>query len=473
MEKLTSFIGGKWSAPTKKHLSVTHKYTGATIAEVSYAYEKEIEQAIATSSSAFSILKKWSAQKRSETLKSLSQLVDEHGETLAKIICAEAGKPLDYARGEITRCQTTLDLASQEALRMGGEVIPMDYAAGKGKSAYTKRFPLGPIFGVVPFNFPLNLAMHKLAPALAAGCSITLKPSPYTPLSLLYFARLIEQTDLPPGAVNIVVCENDMAEKLLTSEIFKLFSFTGSPTVGWALKNKAGKKKVQLELGGNAAVIVDESAELNQAIQTIATGGFLYSGQICISTQRIYLHEKIVDQFIEGFVAAVKNLKVGNPEEADTVVGPLIAREHCERIDEWVQEAIKKGATLLYGGEIVDREKSLFAPTILTNVPHDCRVYFEEVFGPVVVIESFNDFDHIVSVVNDSRYGLQAGLFTNRIDQMKEAFETIEVGGLMINNIPGFRVDSMPYGGIKDSGLGREGLKYAIDEMTEPRLLVY
>jgi glyceraldehyde-3-phosphate dehydrogenase (NADP+) len=473
MEKLTSFIAGKWTSSSDHVLKVHHKYTKVELAEVALADDQAIQEVMSSAELGFNELKKWPAQKRSEALLKLAELTEAHGDTLAKLVSAEAGKSLGYARGEIERCQTTLRIAASEALKIAGEVIPMDFAVGIGKIAHTKRFPIGPIFGIVPFNFPLNLAMHKLAPALAAGCSVTLKPSPYTPLSLLYFATLIEQTDLPDGSVNIVVCDNQAAEKLLTSDTFKMFSFTGSPTIGWMLKNKAGKKKVQLELGGNAAVIVDESANIKEAASAIAMGSFLYSGQICISTQRIYIHKEVRAEFVKEIVAAIKNLNVGNPEDEQTIVGPLIADEHLERVDSWVKEAIAEGASILTGGEIVDHEKNLYAPTLLENVSYQSKVHCEEVFGPVAVLETFDNFDDVINHVNQSPYGLQAGLFTNKLDQMKKGFNEIEVGGLIINGIPGFRVDSMPYGGIKDSGLGREGLIYAIEEMTEPRLLVY
>ena len=394
-------------------------------------------------------------------------------EKFINLIVSEAGKPIDYARAEIERSMMVLQFAAEEALRLSGEVVPMEYGAGVGKTAFTKRFPIGPILAISPFNFPLNLAMHKIAPALAAGCSVILKPSPFTPLTALALASLCKRVGLPAGVLNVVICRNEEAELMLKDDRIKMLSFTGSADVGWSLKSKAGKKKVILELGGNAAVIVDRSANLDEAAKAIAFGSYNYSGQVCISVQRIFVDHSIFESFIEKFKVAVSELKMGSPTMEGVTIGPLIDRAHLELLQTWINEAKLKGAQVLLGGNVIDLNHNLFAPTLLTNTQEDMKIVCEEAFGPVAIIEKVQYFDEVIRVINRSRYGLQAGLFTNQISQMKYAHEHLEVGALIINGVPGFRVDSMPYGGVKDSGFGREGVRYAIEEMTEPRLLVY
>ena len=349
----------------------------------------------------------------------------------------------------------------------------MDYVIGVGRNASTKRVPIGPVLAISPFNFPLNLAMHKVAPALATGCSVILKPSPQTPLTALALASLCKRIGLPAGVLNVVVCKNEEAQLMLQDERIKMLSFTGSADVGWDLKSKSGKKKVVLELGGNAAVIVDRSSNIEEAARAIAMGSYLYSGQICVSVQRIFVDHSVFDQFVEKFKHAVSELKIGKPNEEGVVIGPIIDRSHLERIHNWVNEAKEGGAQVLLGGEILNLEHNIYAPTLLTNTQENMKIVREEVFGPVAIIEKVEYFDEVIRVINRSRFGLQAGLFTNQISQMKYAHEHLEVGALIINGIPGFRVDSMPYGGVKDSGLGREGVRYTMEEMTEPRLLVY
>lgn len=469
-----SFINNEWIGhSTTNILSVINKFDQNIIATIPYADASEVQFAIANSVQGFQVFSKFSAQERRDLILKIRDGLIQEKEKFINLIVSEAGKPLDYARAEIERSLTVLQLSADEAIRMHGESVPMDFGAGIGKTALTKRFPLGPIMAVSPFNFPLNLVLHKVAPALAVGCSVILKPSPHTPLTALALASLCKRVGLPAGVLNVVVCKNEEAELILKDDRVKMLSFTGSADVGWALKAKAQKKKVLLELGGNASVIVDRSANLDEAAKAIAFGSYNYSGQTCISVQRIFVDHSVFDQFIEKFKVATNDLKIGHPNQEGVSVGPLIDRNHLERLTSWINEAKELGAQILFGGEVVDRERNLLAPTLLTNTQENMKIVSEEAFGPVAIIEKVEYFDEVIRVINRSRFGLQSGLFTNQISQMKYAHEHLEVGALVVNGIPGFRIDSMPYGGVKDSGLGREGVRYAMEEMTEPRLLIY
>ena len=385
----------------------------------------------------------------------------------------EAGKPIGYARTEIARSITTVRTAAAEALRFGGEMVPMDFGAGAGRTAFTKRFPIGVVAAITPFNFPLNLVLHKVAPAMAAGCPVVLKPAPQAPLSALALGGFMERIGWPKGAFSVMLCGIPVAEKLVRDERVAMLSFTGSDKVGWHLKSICGKKKVALELGGNAAVIVDEGTDLAATAKTVAAGANLYAGQTCISTQRIYAVKSVFAQFRDMLVKEYAALMAGDPSDASVTVGPIIDKGHFERISGWVDEAVKGGATLLAGGKAVDASCNIYAATLLTGTKNTMKVNCAEVFGPVAVLEEVADFGEAIAQVNNSSYGLQAGVFTNSIAHLKRAHEELEVGGIIINNVPGFRIDPMPYGGIKDSGLGREGVRYAMEEMSEPRLLVY
>jgi glyceraldehyde-3-phosphate dehydrogenase (NADP+) len=469
-----SFINNEWIGhSTTNILVVKNKYDQGIIATIPYADASEVQFAVANSVQAFQMYSKTSAAERREWILKIREGLILEKEKFINLIVSEAGKPLDYARMEIERSLMVLQISADEALRLTGETVPMDYGLGIGKTAFTKRFPIGPVLAISPFNFPLNLALHKIGPALACGCSVILKPSPYTPLTALALASLCKRIGLPAGVLNVVICRNEEAELMLKDERVKMLSFTGSAEVGWSLKAKAGKKKVVLELGGNAAVIVDRTSNLDEAVKAIAMGSYLYAGQVCISVQRIFVDHSIFDQFIEKFKMAVSELKMGAPAAEDVSVGPIIDRTHLERILNWVNEAKNQGAQILFGGEVVDLEHHLFAPTLITNTQEDMKVVSEEIFGPVAIIEKVQYFDEVIRVINRSHFGLQAGLFTNQLSQMKYAHENLEVGALLINSIPGFRVDSMPYGGVKDSGFGREGVRYTMEEMTEPRLLIY
>ena len=471
---LENYINGAfYNEGNGKNLAVYDKYENTLIGEVPFVSEAQMEEAIASSVDGFNIIRKWSAGKRSEYLMKLKEAFESKKEAFAELIAREAGKPLSYAKGEVDRCIVTLETAVREAIRFSGEMVPLDYNNGEGKTAFTKRFPIGPIAAISPFNFPLNLALHKIAPALAAGCSITLKPAPQSPLTALAFAKLVDEVGYPAGVVNVLVADIPEAEKMVRDDRFKFFSFTGSPQVGWYLKTICGKKKVALELGGNAAVIVDDSANLKEAAKLTAIGAFLYAGQICISTQRILVVDSVFDEFKSLLTSEINAVAAGNPMELKNSVGPIIDKTHLKRIDDWVKEAVEKGAEVLAGGKILDEEHNIYAPTLLTNTGKGMKVCDMEVFGPVATIEKAKSFEDAIAQTNDSVFGLQAGVFTNRVDHMKYAHEELEVGGVMINNIPGFRIDSMPYGGVKDSGLGREGIKYTMEEITEPRLIVY
>ena len=469
-----SFINNEWVGhSTTNVLNIINKYDQNIIATIPYADASEVQFAISNSVQGSQTISKFSAIERHDLLLKIKEGLFHEREKFINLIVSEAGKPIDYAKAEVERSMMVLQLAAEEALRISGEVVPMDYGAGVGKTAFTKRIPIGPILAISPFNFPLNLAMHKIAPAIASGCSVILKPSPFTPLTALALASLCKRMGLPAGVLNVVVCRNEEAELMLKDDRIKMLSFTGSAEVGWSLKSKAQKKKVVLELGGNAAVIVDRSANLDEAAKAIAFGAYNYSGQVCISVQRIFVDQSIFDQFIEKFKMAVSELKIGSPATEGVTIGPLVNRQHLDLLQTWIDEAKSKGAQVIFGGDIVNLEHHLLAPTLITNTQEDMKIVSEEAFGPVAIIEKVQYFDEVIRVINRSRYGLQAGLFTNQISQMKYAHEHLEVGALIINGVPGFRIDSMPYGGVKDSGLGREGLRYAIEEMTEPRLLVY
>lgn len=469
-----SFINNEWVGHSVANISIVkNKFDQTPLATLVYADASEVQFAMANSVEAFQKFSKLSAAERRDMILKLRQGLYQERDKFINLIVSEAGKPLNYARQEVERSLLQLQIAADEALRVGGEVVPMDYGLGRGKVAYTKNYPIGPVLAISPFNFPLNLAMHKIAPALAVGCTVILKPSPFTPLTALALASLCKRVGIPAGVLNVVICQNDEASLMVKDDRLKMLSFTGSADVGWQLKAQSGKKKVVLELGGNAAVIVDRSADLDEAAKAIAMGAYNYAGQICISVQRIYVDHLVFDEFLEKLKEFILELKIGNPAEDGIVVGPLIDRVHINRIDEWVGEAKAAGAEILIGGQIIDLEKNLYAPTLLTNTLADMKIVSEEVFGPVAIIEKVQYFDEVIREVNRSRYGLQAGLFTNQLSQMKYAQENLEVGALIINGIPGFRIDSMPYGGVKDSGIGREGISYAMADMLEPRLLVY
>jgi acyl-CoA reductase-like NAD-dependent aldehyde dehydrogenase len=467
------FINGKWETGKGEKIRILNKYTGEVITSLNYADKDLMMMSIASATEAFHEYRKQSAGKRKEFLKNIAILLEERSKEFISLIVEEAGKPVDYARVEVERALVTLNSAAEEATRMGGEFVPMDFSGGEGKTSYSKRFPIGPVAAISPFNFPLNLAMHKLAPALACGCTIVLKPPHQAPLTCLAFGKIVEEAGVPAGVVNILLSDIEVAEKMVRDERIKLLSFTGSDKVGWHLKNIAGKKKILLELGGNAAILVDQTSHLKKIASVIVKGTYNYAGQVCISTQRIYVLEEVFDELKNLIIEEIEKLKSGNPSEPGVVNGPMISSEHVKRIESWIKEAVDQGAKILTGGKILSEKNNVFAPTLITNTNDNMKIICEEAFGPVAAIEKVKSFDNGLENINNSKYGLQAGVFTKDIERMKQAFNILEVGGVIINNVPAFRIDTMPYGGIKSSGLGREGVKYAMEDMTEPKLIVF
>ncbi|MBC7862261.1 MAG: aldehyde dehydrogenase family protein [Bacteroidia bacterium] len=405
-----------------------------------------------------------------EALKFISETLQKNKNDLGKILSIESAKPLMYAIAEIERAAQTFLIAAEESKRLPGGYMSLDWTEnGKNKEGIIRYFPAGIVAGISPFNFPMNLAVHKIAPAIAAGCPIILKPASATPLSTLALARIIAKAGLPKGAVSILPMDRKTGNLLVTDDRIQLLSFTGSPEIGWELKKQSGKKKVVLELGGNAGVIVSQTVEAEKIIDMCLNGAFSYSGQICIHAQRFFVHADKYEQFISLMMTAAKKLKEGDPLKADTKISVMIDEENAKRVEEWVNEAIKQGAKLICGGK---RKGNFYLPTILTGTKAGMKVYDEEVFGPVICIEKFRTFEEAVTKINDTRFGLQCGVFTDSVKELNYAFKHIETGGIIHNDVPTLRFDQMPYGGIKDSGLGREGVKYAIMDMMEAKVLV-
>lgn len=470
MESTKLFLAGEF-IETSDTIKVYYPYTGELFAIACRAGEQELNVAIEAAIKVKHELKLLPAFKRSEILTHIRNRLVEMKETFAQTISAEAGKPIRNSRIEVDRAIGVFTVAAEEAKRLPKEYISIDWTpSGVGREGLVKYFPVGVIAGISPFNFPLNLAVHKIAPAIAAGCPIILKPSSTTPLSTLLLATLIAETDLPQGAVSILPMDRETGNKLVTDERISMLSFTGSPDVGWKMKDQSGKKKVVLELGGNAGVIVSDDCDLDMAVARCVNSSFTYAGQTCISAQRIFVQEKRFDDFVNRFKEATARLVIGDPMGEDTDMSVMIDEQNAIRVEEWVNEAKDKGAKVLAGGE---RIKNLYKPTILSGTNNSMKVCNREIFAPVVNIESYTTFDEAIELMNDTRFGLQAGIFTNRIDEMNRAFNELETGGVIHNDGPTFRADHMPYGGIKDSGYGREGVKYAIMDMLEARILVY
>ncbi|TKG95978.1 aldehyde dehydrogenase family protein [Puteibacter caeruleilacunae] len=463
------YSGGEFKATDVK-LEVSNPYSQKVFATTYLANSEELEFAIEKAEQVQNDMKELPSFKRYEILMQIADGLTTEKNRLAEILAQEAGKPLRYGLGEVDRAIQTFVVAAEEAKRLPGEVISLDWTpAGTNKEGIVKYFPVGLVAGIAPFNFPLNLAVHKIAPAIAAGCPIILKPASATPISTLILAEIIDKTDLPKGAFSILPMDRSSGNQLVTDDRFKLLSFTGSPQVGWKMKEDAGKKKVVLELGGNAGVIVGKSGNLEDAVSRCVIGGFAYSGQVCIHTQRIYVHRDSFDQFAKLYVEKVQKMKAGDPMIADTEISSMIDEWNAIRVEDWIKEAVADGAKILCGGR---RNGTFVEPTVLTNTKPAMKVCALEVFGPVVTLEAYDDFSTVIDEVNAGVYGLQAGVFTDSVKEMNEAFERLEVGGVVINDVPTFRVDHMPYGGIKESGLGREGVKYAIHDMLEARILV-
>jgi len=451
-------------------LAVTDKYTGKVAFHTALATPDVIDAAIAGAVRAAVPMAALASYERQAALDHCVRRFRERFDELAFALCVEAGKPIADAEGEVTRLIDTFRIAAEESTRIYGEVQPLDISPrARGYLGLWKRVPIGPCSFISPFNFPLNLAAHKIAPAIAVGCPFVMKPASLTPLGAIIIGEVLAETDLPPGAFSILPASRDGADLFTTDPRLKLLSFTGSPTVGWDLKARAGKKKVVLELGGNAAVVVDADADLDHALARIVFGGYYQSGQSCIHVQRVIVHESIYDQFRKMLSAKVKTLIMGDPKDRATFIGPMISAREAARLKGWIDAAVAAGATLLAGGGC---EGAMLEPALLENVPRSAELYREEAFGPAVILSRFSDWDAALDEVNDSKFGLQAGLFTRDIHKVLDAWDKLEVGGVLVNDVSSFRVDNMPYGGVKDSGLGREGVRFAMEDMTEIRNLV-
>jgi acyl-CoA reductase-like NAD-dependent aldehyde dehydrogenase len=451
-------------------LKVIDKYSGEVATTVALADAVTIEEAITAADASFDAMRSMRAYQRQDILNYCVQRFSERFEEFAYSLCVEAGKPIRDARGEVGRLIDTFRIAAEESVRINGEVMNLEISPrARGYSAMWKRVPIGPCSFISPFNFPLNLAAHKIAPALAIGCPFVMKPASLTPIGALLIGEVMAETDLPAGAFSILPASRDGADLLTTDERLKLLSFTGSPDVGWALKARAGKKPVVLELGGNAACIVDADADLDDTAERVVFGAFYQSGQSCISVQRILVHASIYEEFCDRLVGKVKSLVIGDPKDENTFIGPVISDKDAQRLESWVREAADKGATVLCGGA---RNGVMMEPTLVEDPPADCTLSIEEAFGPVATITRFDDFDAALAEVNNSKFGLQAGIFTRDLYKAQKAWEELDVGGVVIGDVPSFRVDNMPYGGVKDSGLGREGIRFAMEDMSEIRNLV-
>ena len=451
-------------------LEVRDKYRGTIATRVALADAAAIERAIGAAEAVAGDMAAMAPFERQKVLNHCVARFTERAEELAQALCIEAGKPIKDSRGEVTRLIDTFRMAAEESVRIEGHIQNLETGTrSKGYRGMYKRVPIGPCSFISPFNFPLNLAAHKVAPAIAAGCPFVLKPASLTPIGALLIGEILAETDLPAGAFSILPCRRDGAERFTTDTRLKLLSFTGSPDVGWNLKARAGKKKVVLELGGNAAVIVDADADLDDAVARIVFGAFYQSGQSCIGVQRILVHAEVYESFRDKLVAATEKLVSGDPADESTFVGPLISETEARRLADWIDKAVDAGGRLLCGGK---REGAILQASLLEDVPAAQPLCAEEAFGPVAVLSRFDDFDAALDCVNDSRYGLQAGVFARDLYRMLRAWDRLDVGGVIIGDVPSWRADNMPYGGVKDSGLGREGVRFAIEDMTEIRNLV-
>ena len=464
------FVGGNWEQ-SEELLEVPNPAREGELAGITYlASAEQLDRAIGAAERAFEETRHLPSYERGNQLRRISEGVLARREELGETLAREIGKPLRDSILEADRTALAFRLAGEEAERMHGELLPLDLiATSRERVGITRRFPIGPIAAISPFNLPLGLAVHKLAPAIAVGAPIVLKAPSRAPLALLQLAEIIEQAGAVPGSVSIMAMSRELGDRMVVDERFALLTFTGSPAVGWRMKERAGKKKVVLELGGNAAAIVDRSADLEWAVARCLTGAFKFAGQLCVSIQRLMLHDDIADDFLERFIGRAAALRMGDPLDVQTELGPMIERAAGERTQRWIDEALSMGGRVLLGGE---PQGQYYPPTILADVPPEAGICSEEAFAPVAIVARFRDFEEAVERVNSSRFGLQAGLFTNDLGHAWHAFNELEVGAVVLNDIPGYRIDNMPFGGVKESGLGREGLRWAMDDMTELRLLV-
>jgi acyl-CoA reductase-like NAD-dependent aldehyde dehydrogenase len=462
------YVAGDWRTG-RGTLEVKSPYDGSVVATLGVPTDQDVEDAVSRAVETFRESRHLPTHVRSEALLHISRRIAERVDELAEVVAREGGKPLKWSKVEVTRAVSTFRWASEESRRMNGEFLPLDTEPGLGSRAgIVRRFPFGPVLGISPFNFPVNLVAHKVAPALAVGAPIVVKPAGVTPLGALALAELFDETDLPKGMLSVLPISSDRAEKLVRDPRFKKLSFTGSG-VGWRLKGLDPKKHVTLELGGNAGVIIHSDADLDHAAARVAFGGYYQAGQSCIAVQRVLIQSEVYEDFVARFIKQVESLKVGDPLDPTVDVGPVIDAGALDRIDQWVKEAVAQGAEILTGGR---RDDPLYHPTVLANTTPEMKVRCEEIFGPVTTVQPYQTFEEALAEVNDSPYGLQAGVFTSSIDRALLAHRELEVGGIIVNDVSAFRADQMPYGGSKDSGYGREGLRYAMQEMTEPRIMV-
>ncbi|WP_046226305.1 aldehyde dehydrogenase family protein [Paenibacillus dauci] len=465
------YINGVWT-PAESYKALYSPYSREQIAEVAEANAEEAKLAITAAYDAKETMRNMPAHRRASILEKLAQLLQERGEEAARLIALEGSKPLSAARGEIARTIETYKFAAEEAKRIHGETIPLDAAAtGEGRTAYTIKEPVGVVGAITPFNFPMNLVAHKVGPAIAAGNTLVLKPAEQTPLSSLLLAELLKEAGLPAGALNVVTGDGKIVgDVIVTDERVKALSFTGSPAVGISIRARAGLKKVTLELGSNSGLIIDADTDIAAMMDRVVSGAFSNQGQVCISVQRIYVHEQIYDDFVQLLVEKTAQLKIGDPLAEHTDVAAMIAPKEQQRAVEWIKEAVEQGAQIAYGGKV---ENELLLPTVLLNVQPESKVACREVFAPIVMINKVSGVNEAIAAVNQSDYGLQAGIYTKQLNTAFQAVRELEVGGVIINDIPTFRVDHMPYGGVKQSGTGREGIKYAMEEMMETKLVVF
>jgi acyl-CoA reductase-like NAD-dependent aldehyde dehydrogenase len=462
-------VAGEWKE-SGETLEVTNPYDGSLVATVAAPEEAHVEEAVQAAADCLEQARKLPTHARAEALMHISRRLDERVEEVAEVIAREGGKPLKWAKVEAARAVSTFRWAAEECRRFEGEIMRLDTEASLGsRAALVRRFPLGPVLAITPFNFPVNLVAHKMAPALAVGAPIVIKPATKTPLGALLLGELFAETDLPGGMCSVLPIGGSRAGELARDQRFKKISFTGSSQVGWELKAADPKKAVTLELGGNAGVIVHDDADLDRAAQRVAFGGYYQAGQSCISVQRVFAEDGIRDEFQAKLVAEVGKLKTGDPMDPEVDVGPLIDHDSLEKVSSWVDEAVQGGADILIGGK---REDPFYAPTVLSKTRAGMKVRRQEIFGPVVTLEGYASFEDALALANETDYGLQAGVFTRDVGRIMLAHRDLEVGGVIVNDVSSFRADQMPYGGSKDSGTGREGLRYAMDEMTERRVLV-
>ncbi len=470
MNKFGFIINGNFVFTSKK-FTVKNRYTNEDYGEVSLAFENDVKHAIESAHEAFKITKKLPTYKRAAILKNIASEIQRKKNELAEIITIETGKPIKLSKVEIERSVTTFQFASEEVGHLFGELIPLDVTQqSENRIGITKRFPIGPVLAITPFNFPINLAAHKIAPAIASGNTIIFKPATACMISGIKLTEIVNDCCEIPGFINCVTCSGNTLNNFIADERIKKISFTGSSEVGWDIKRKAVKQKITLELGGNAGVLLDEDSDLNFAVPRIAVGSFAHAGQICIAVQRIYVHKNIYKEFEKRFIDETSKIKYGNPLDENVLVGPMITDSEAKRVEDWVNEAVISGSKILIGGK---RDGGFYQPTILTNTTPEMKVNSEELFAPVVTLEEVNSFEAGLTRMNDTKYGLQAGVFTNNLSNAMKAYEELNVGGVIINDYPTFRVDNMPYGGVKESGFGREGIRYAIEEMTELKLGVF